>query len=690
MQNEIRIWQRSPTLRLLLALIAGIVLQWHIQLPLHLLLYLFVAALLLVLTYHFVAVRLRFQLAALNGLFMHLLVALAGGLLVWGKDVRHDAKWFGRYYHGTEALIVRLEEPLVEKANSYKALATVLSVSTHDNLQPATGTILIYFKKDSSPYHLRYGSIISLAKPLQPVQNAGNPGGFDYQRYSLFQGITHQAYLSADDFYTTGLEEKNSFKQFIFNCRSWVLSVLQRYIVGEKEIGLAEALLIGYKDDLDKNLVQSYTNTGVVHVIAISGLHLGLIYWLLLLLTKPLKRRRQSWWLRLLIILTGLWLFSILAGAQPSVIRSALMFSVIATGEAINKKASIINTLALSAFVLLCINPYWLWDVGFQLSYAAVLSIILFFQPVYNWLYFPNKAVDFIWKLNAVTIAAQVLTLPISIYHFHQFPLLFLLTNLVAVPLSSAILLGEIGLCLLSLVPPAAKLVGLVLSKLIFWMNSYVEQLDGVSFALWNGLSINLLQLFLLTSFALAFSYWWMERKKALLQASVVCLLFFFSLRSFSFIQRQQQQKLIVYNVPKHKAIDLISGRSCSFIGDRELMLDDFYRNFHIQPSRILHRIDSLNFSHRLLHHFSAGGKRLLLIDNAAQVPPLPESFDVVVLSKNPRVYLNKLAQQIRIRQLVIDGSVPQWKARLWKKDCAVLNIPCHDVTEKGAFVMNL
>lgn len=690
MQNGIRIWQRSPTVRLLLALVAGIVLQWKLQLAFSLLLGFSLSCFLLLIFYHFVAVRLRFQLVAVGGMLVHLLVAATGGLLAWNKDIRHDAKWFGQYYQGKEPIIVKLEEPLVEKTASYKALATVLSVHTDNGLQPTKGTIILYFKKDSNRHNLNYGSIIVLAKPLQPIQNAGNPGGFNYQRYSLFQGITHQAYLTPSDFYATGLQNKDGFKQFIFDCRSWVLSVLQAYIAGNREKGLAEALLIGYKDDLDKNLVQSYTNTGVVHVIAISGLHLGLIYWLLLLLTKPLKRKKQSWWLRLLIILTGLWLFSILAGAQPSVIRSALMFTVIAFGEAANKKASIINTLALSAFVLLCFNPYWLWDVGFQLSYAAVLSIILFFQPIYNWLYFPNKAVDFIWKLNAVTIAAQILTLPVSIYHFHQFPLLFLLTNLVAVPLSSIILLGEIGLCVLSVLPPVAKLLGAVLSKLIFWMNSYVEQLDAVSFALWNGLSISFLQLFLLTAFALAFCYWWMEKNKALLWAGSFCLLLFLSLRSASFIQRQQQQKLIVYNVPKHRAIDLISGRTCAFIGDRELMLDDFYRNFHIQPSRILHRIDSLNFDKRLVHHFSFGGKRMLLIDDPAHVPPLPESFDIVVLSKNPRVYLHKLAQQIQIRQLVIDGSVPQWKAKLWKKDCAALGIPCHDVNDKGAFVLNL
>jgi competence protein ComEC len=170
-----------------------------------------------------------------------------------------------------------------------------------------------------------------------------------------------------------------------------VISTLKKYIPGDKESGLAEALLIGYKDDLDKNLVQSYSNTGVVHIIAISGLHLGIIYWLLLAVTKPLKQNKKLVWLRLLLTISALWAFTLLAGAQPSVLRSAIMFTIIAIGQLAARKGSIYNTMALSAFVLLCINPFWLWDVGFQLSYTAVLSIVVFFRPVYNWFYLPIK-----------------------------------------------------------------------------------------------------------------------------------------------------------------------------------------------------------------------------------------------------------------------------------------------------------
>src|SRR5688572_2254173 len=366
-----------------------------------------------------------------------LLVALLGSLLVWLHDIRNDKDWLGQHYKAGMPVMVTLQEPLVEKANSYKALVYSEGVYGDKILTPTKGWLLIYFKKDSLLPPLAYGSQIVFNKPLQEIKNSGNPGSFDYKTYSLFQDITHQVYLTKEDWVVVPTTSTSAFKEFIFRSRAWVVSTLKQYISGDKEQGLAEALLIGYKDDLDKNLVQAYSNTGVVHIIAISGLHLGLIYWLLLALTRPLKRQKQLVWLRLLLIISALWTFSLLAGAQPSVLRSALMFSLLAAGEVVLRRSNTYNTLAFSAVALLCLNPFWLWDVGFQLSYAAVLSIVMFFQPLYNWPSFQNKLVDFLWKLMAVTLAAQVLTLPISIYHFHQAPLLFLLTNFIAVPLSS-------------------------------------------------------------------------------------------------------------------------------------------------------------------------------------------------------------------------------------------------------------
>ena len=684
-------WNKAPFVRLLLALTAGIVLQWELQFSFSILTMLIALSFSLLLAYFLLPVKLKYKLSYLNGITINFLIALLGCLLVWMHDIRHSKKWIGNNDTDSNYVVVAIEEPLAEKSNSFKALAAVREVYKQNCDIPLEGEIILYFKKDSSLKQLHYGSQIIFNKPLQQIKNAGNPGSFDYERYSLFQGITHQVNLSSNEFEILPMENKSSVQQFIFRCRSWVVSSLQKLICGEKEHGLAEALLIGYKDDLDKNLVQSYTNTGVVHIIAISGMHLALIYGLLLLLTKPL-RRKQLRWLRILLILSGLWLFTLLAGAQASVVRSAVMFTCIAFGEALSKRTSIYNTLALSAFLLLAYNPFWLWDVGFQLSYAAVVSIVTFYRPIYNWFYFPNKALDFIWKTIAISIAAQILTTPISLYHFHQFPVLFLLTNIVAVPLSSLILFGEIFLCAISWSTPFARLVGQLIKWMIYWMNSYIEKIESISFSLWNGFSISILQTVVLLMAAATICFWLINKQKSMLRLSLSSAIIFIGLRSWSFVEVYNQKKLIVYNVPKYSAMDLIYGRTYNFIGDSTLVDDDFIRNFHIQPSRVLHRIEQNQTLPICCKGFEFCNKKIEVIDSTGYFASLGtrQQIDVLILSKNPKLYISNLIKTFSIHQIVIDSSVPQWKAKFWKKDCDSLHIPCFDVSEKGAFVMNL
>lgn len=694
-------WKKTPFLKLLLSTIAGIIIQWKFQLDFDLLVIISAITIVCLISFFFIPFFSRFRLAIVYGLLTNIVFFILGALLAFQNDIRNNKKWLGNFYQQNNGLVVTLDEPPVEKTKSIKANATVQYLINNDSTIPVKGKIIIYFKKDlptgqaGSTLQLQYGSQLVFKKSLQEIKNSGNPGGFDYKRYCLFQGITHQVYLKPEEFEILDGENKSGFRNFIYDTREKVLNVLRTNIQSKKELGLAEALLIGYKDDLEQSLVQSYTNTGVVHIIAISGLHLGLIYWLLSMLFKPLQKRKKIRWLRPVLIISGLWLFSLLAGAQPSILRSALMFTCIVVGDSLSRKPSIFNTMAVSAFILLCINPYWLWNVGFQLSYAAVLSIIIFMQPVYNWFYIKNKPLDFIWKLNAVTIAAQVLTVPLSIYHFHQFPNLFILTNFLAVPLSSIILLGMIFLCVLSIIPAAALLVGKLLTWMIWVMNSYIERIETIRFSLWDGLQINIWQTILLFLFAIGFTYWLMERSTTSLKLGLLALLGFITIRSYSFIQSNQQKKIIVYNVPQKTAIDFIDGRKYYFVGDEDLLKDDFARNFYLKPSRILYRIDDVENLNDLKadgNYFDYKERKILLIDETVKYLPVEQkpTIDLLIISKNPKVYMKTLAGSLNIKQVVFDGSVPAWKTQYWKKDCDSLKIPWYDVSIKGAFVMKV
>ena len=358
------IWKESPFIRLIIPLIAGIAYQWYWPSPIYFLWLLFAFSIVARWLLYARPLSRQYRAQWLNGICLHATLFATGGLVLFYGDIQHLKTSITRQNTAGKAILVTIEEPLSEKQQSFKTIASVQAVLFNHSINKASGKILLYLQKDSTSQHIQYGKQLLLYKALQPVKNTGNPGCFDYQRYCAFQGISHQVYLKQSEYVPLKIENENLFRKFLFSTRVKIVALLKKYIPGDKEAGLAEAMLIGYKEDLDQRLVQSYSNTGVVHIIAISGLHLGLIYWLLTLLCKPLAQRKGGKLVQPILIIAGLWLFSFIAGGSPSVLRSAVMFTCVVIGAHLNRKTSIYNSLAASAFLLLCYDPFWLWDAG--------------------------------------------------------------------------------------------------------------------------------------------------------------------------------------------------------------------------------------------------------------------------------------------------------------------------------------
>ncbi len=688
-------WRNIPFVKLLSALITGILVEYYVHPYPFIWQIILVFSLALLISVFFLPYFRRFKLSSLAGCSAFILFICLGGLLTLERDIRNDRNWVGHFKTGNGMVSAVMDEPPVEKPNSYKFIASLQSIHADGKTIPVRGKILVYLRKSKTdstrPLIPVYGNKVIFRNQLNTISGFGNPGGFDYGRYCLLKGITHQVFLNPGDF--TVLDEKkiNPFRSFIFKLREKIVGAIRLYIKGEKESGLAEALLIGYKNDLDRSLVKDYADTGVVHIIAISGLHVGLIYFLLLQVFRSIRKTRLSW-LAAILMIAGLWFFSFLAGAQPSILRAALMFSCIIIEKEVSGKNSTYNTIAFSAFILLCIDPFWLWDAGFQLSYAAVISIIAFMRPVYGFIYIKNKWLDQAWKMNAVTIAAQVFTLPLCLYYFQQFPNYFLLTNFLAVPLSSIILIGEIILLLLTTLPVLAVTAGAFLNWLIHLMNECITFVARFPYATWESLHISVAQTFLLIVFAAGICFGLLEKQKRPLHLGFFSLAVFFTLRAFSFYDAYQQERIIVYNVPGLTAIDLIKGRHYDFLGDSILAKPGPERELYLDPSRTFFRT-SRNFSRDPISEnelFEFSGKKIWMLKrelNSSNASARTE-IDLLLLSGNPRLYLSRLASVTRIRQVVIDASVPAWKSNYWKKDCDSLGIPWHDVRTQGAFEM--
>ncbi|WP_165917375.1 ComEC/Rec2 family competence protein [Flaviaesturariibacter aridisoli] len=670
-------WKHRPALRLLLPFAAGILLQWYAALPLPALLSVAGLCLLIPLLYRFLPLRHQFRAGPWAGLALNGLLLAAGAAACRQADIRQDPRWLGHTGAG-DAFIAELVSEPAEKAASWKVTAEIRMRRQEGQWTPVKGTALLYFRKGTTPPP--FGSRVQVALPLQVIRNSGNPGAFDYQRWCLFQGITHQAFVS--DYALLPGRDHHPLQAALIAGRKAVTGILRQHLPGKEIQGLAEALLIGYKDDLDPELTAAYARTGVVHIIAISGMHLALVYLLLLGLTKPLGAPRWRI-LRLVLVLGGLWGFSLLAGGGPSVLRSAVMFSLLAIGGLIGRKGDSINSLLLAALLLLLINPFWLWDIGFQLSFTAVGGIVLFYRPIYQLYTTHNKALDFVWKGAAVSLAAQVLTTPLSLYHFHQFPLLFLAANLLAVPLSGLLVYALIAVCALSFWPAVAGLAGSASALGIRLLNAWIDRIDRVPFGVWDGLSLSVLQTVLLYGLLAAVAWALLRRRPQAWRYALGCGLCFLTLRAYSFYEAGQRTRLIVYQVPHYAALEVQEARRCWYRGDAAPQQDARLYGLHLKPAHTEAR--SGTGARPLPAAFRFAGKTVAQIGlpDSNGLPDIP--IDLLVVSHQVRADAVALRD---IRAVVLDASLTRRSAQQWKEACAEAGIPCHDVGQEGAFVL--
>lgn len=626
-------------------------------------------------------------------MLLHLLVACCGCLLLSVKDIRNSPRYVGKLLREGDLLQVSLEEPLQARERSYRTSAAVLAVVRGRQVLPATGKVLLYFRKDTMVPGLQCGDAVLIKPALQPVGRTGNPGAFDYRRYCAYRQIFHQAYIRAGQWKRLQQPAGNAFRRCILQARAWCLRTLQQYIRSEPEASLAAALLIGYRYDLDKGMVQAYTSAGVVHIIAISGMHLALLYGSLVWLLRWWPAGRFADVMKALLVTGILWSFALITGASASVLRAAVMFTALATGQfVLDRYSSSYNTLAASAFLLLCYDPYLLADAGFQLSYLAVLGILCCYRPLYNLWPIPHKWPDKIWEAAALTIAAQLFTIPVCLYYFNQFPNLFLPVNLVVVTLSTLILYGLILLLLIAPLHAAAIYAGIALQHLIRWMNRIVLFTAQLPWAVTDNVYMPLYAVICAYVIMASLAACWLAKWKPGLQTAAFACLLWAAIYAADTIQTLHNRKIVVYNAPAYTAIDILQGRRVQFAGDTALLKTAAGQRY-LQPARLLYRTRSAPVPalQRQGPFISIGGKRLVVIDSTwhSFIPRKKFRTDYILLSHDPEVGIKELKEMFACRLVIFDASNPPWKIRQWKNDCYELTLRCFSVPDQGAYLIN-
>ena len=305
----------------------------------------------------------------------------------------------------------------------------IVAIKDSNEWHHPKGKMILYFEKDSaSVSSLSYGDYFYVYGKPNRVKAPSNPGEFDYKRFLERKGIYHQLYLASDRWIEIDKQKENPIYRFALNCRAYLLDILQEKGLKGAEYAVASAILLGYSDKIDAKLLQEYSGAGAMHILCVSGLHVGIVYVVFSMLLFFLGKTDRSRFLKSMLLILLIWSYAVLTGLSPSVMRASAMFSLVAIGQNMRRDTNIFNTLSASAFILMLIDPLIILNLGFQLSYSAVLGIVLLQPPIYRIFTIKSKILDKIWTIIAVSIAAQIGTLPITLYYFHQFPNYFFLS----------------------------------------------------------------------------------------------------------------------------------------------------------------------------------------------------------------------------------------------------------------------
>jgi len=386
-----------------------------------------------------------------QGILVWLNVIVLGLLMYHFQNLQFYNSNFAKFTENQAAILkVHLLEEPEEKANSWRSLANVTAICDNKfQCKKSNGKVLIYWsKKDFAKRpDFKYGDDIWMRNHLVLIQAASFPGDFNFRDVMEKRNVKHQIFLRKGEFKKTG--NSGSFI-FVFanSCREKIINRFHE-LLPSKTAAMLSSLIIGYREELTREDTDAFSKTGTTHVLAVSGLHVGLIYMILIFLfTGKIKSVRVKKWQGIMILLF-LWIFALVTGLSASVVRAAIMFTIVESGRTFFiRKAGLLNLLLASAFIQLCIQPTVLFDVGFQLSYLAVLGIAVIY-PQLNLLFSPkNEVLHYLYQASMLSVAATLATLPVTLYYFHTFPIWFVPANLLLVPLSS--LLIVIGLVLVA------------------------------------------------------------------------------------------------------------------------------------------------------------------------------------------------------------------------------------------------
>ncbi|PKP12912.1 MAG: competence protein [Bacteroidetes bacterium HGW-Bacteroidetes-3] len=553
------------------------------------------------------------------------------------------------------------------------------------NGKKTIGKILVNIKKDSANSQLQVDDCLAVKMVFSAVAEPLNPYGFNYKKYLQQQQIHHQIY--GENFQFLRLPKTNqTLKGIAAKIREKINLALIQNGFKDDELAVVNALLLGQRQHLTSELQQSYVGAGAIHILAISGLHIGIILLILTAVFKPLHYFKYGKLTATIIIIAILWMYAIIAGLSASVVRAVTMFTSIAIAMQVNRPSSTYKTLVISMFFLLLFNPYYLFEMGFQLSYLAVFSIV-WIQPKIYHLWSPKFWIlDKLWQLLTVSMAAQIGVLPLSLYYFHQFPGLFFVSNLVIIPVLGIILTAGIIIISLAVLQIAPQFLVDVYIFIIRQMNHFVSWISNQEFFIIQQISFSFL--LIIAFYALLFfGLKWTEKKVffrfVLVLISVILIQTVFVFEKYKL---ESTKEFIVFNESNSSTIGIRNGNTAQFFASE----DSLKTNTNFMTAYIVGSgLDEISPSEKIKNLYFFSNETILIVDSLGIYKFNSLRPTIVILRQSPKINLERLIKNLNPKIVVADGTNYKSYLKDWEQTCLKNKTPFHNTLQKGAFVLN-
>lgn len=591
------------------------------------------------------------------------------------------------------------ERPEVKK-RSILCRAVLVKEGRKDTVVACPGEklFLLYFPKDSIAAGLRQGMRVWVHTRLSPPVNNGNPDEFDYVRYLKHKGVAGMGYVASGHWRVTGRETCLTFRQVAVGYRERVVGLYRGLGLEGDELAVLSALTVGDKEELSDDVVETYSVAGASHVLALSGLHIGFIYALLLFVCKPLwKRWRRLKPVLLLLILAFLWGFAFLTGLSSSVVRSVIMFSLLAAASLQAEKPLAMNTMAAAAFLMLLYNPVWLFDVGFQLSFAAVAAILVFQPRMYSFRKVENRWLRYGWGLVTVSVAAQIGTAPLVIFYFSRFSTHFLLTNLWVIPMVSLVLYSAVLLLALTPFPVLQQAFSPITEELVRIQNKGLQWIEHLPLSSLDGIWTDVWEVLLCYLLLGMMSYAMTRRTFRNVCISLFVLLLAVSYHSVSVMLNTPQKSIVFYNVRGCPAVHCMAEGGKSWLACADSVPDvsrlnrslaPYWNRLRLQDPQVVtgdYSADGLSVRNQMLCY---AGKRICLLHDARwknKTAAHPVSVDYLYISKGYEDGIRELSSLFSVRTVVLDASLPTYYQEKIIGECIGLGLTYLPLSEKGS-----